>query len=1753
MENTIEKLNQNRLMELTEDDYQNIINNTVLKTLFLAKVKEGHEFVFEEAYELQEDLITPEYIIIVLDTIKKQQPDAYLRFFYVNIEEFIEEFPKDVSPIVEQYIADNLPNAIKLLETTDQIYERLENPIIIESIINNRLEKHYGSIYMDPPTLEFENLLLEALDTHHYKYIYTMNTKILEKCLETNNLSGAVYGVHLDNKEEVEIIFTALEEGKIDYDSLSHNFKEHYKEDLRIIKHKIRSEAFFYIDKELFEKDDVRKIIIEEIKRRPEISNDWSLIDAAEKYPDLALTIIKYWKTNNIENLINYKSEVAECVLKEHKEELIDAIIFNLEHNQSAIEEIINNMFRNTHYNPEIGTQIMSHPRFFAYYTSKLPLDKILNNLLSYEYDANPQYSINPEFYDLLANANVHFSKLPTNIKLEINYPENIWLALIPVLDSKYLHPNYLPIDRFVNSPKIFDCFLLRLKELKLNTYNSFLERWQGEITETLIELVLSQDNPLNLTSTQKLRILPMYKAYNSTHLQEIIENVDTIENEELCIMMQHIMNFDDVNTIKRIMPKILEKVVLNPKTIATIGGRIADVAGSLKSIEEGKCNIPEKFIVLYQCVEDFLRTQKEVPLSLTKYYSKEVADIASYSNPDNLVNNTELFNVGTTAPHHFVEYIKECQEKNLPIDLKLIHLAAHTSVSKKPYDYDNITFSDDEKTYEILHTLLNTSDPVKRKVISNWIDTKLTYEFFDCQMENPRAKLINLLVIQDEYTDKILKVINPDNIKDSTVLSNRLLEMLVTEQASEEIKNKVHSTIMALISSDKMNIFTANQSFNAYIELVTDPIFVDYVKRTFIPNITYNLQYLEPLLESELYKEETLKQLNRNKYNATNYYVTRLISTYPEIKQYVKDFLEEDTNEYTQFVDSYFNIDILPSYLKNHSIDKVIEFIVHNQNLNLITPELYNIIKEYLLIQHTEYKRESFEELERLFGKEILLLLESDNLKSLLSKNKDVVVKFTKLFTPRELSERIITTVNDSLGQNLFNIHNAHIINFFTNTLAKIQGGITDEEIREIINTVVDYIPDNLDEEIKKTGNELLLHTYKVNKHDFISILIQELINNQNTYAPLFNAITKNMIVKKRNEYRSTQDIYRDTNLTYELDTNSLYNALFNYLAKNDPEELISVTLFSDNDELNEKTIIFLSGHQEGFTQEELLAIKKNIPKLKKLFIQRIDELNKTDLSWDSDWELGWDDENSYKKFDNLPKRYNYLLNIPEFTKQVKKIPKFPPKKKITDIMGFINIPVFEQLAKDEEKYQALSALMSKYCFLEWDNLFEPTIRQLSIGEDTINLYNFINAFSKIYDIEKKIILRERQRLIDIIVAEMVQAGKSEEEINNYIEKQKREPINVQISPYKILKYSVIYSSIANYYKIILGSEDFELVKRNDTPNASYRNAEDRLQRASEMQIKMFDLNQVTVPSFTYEHTVGEEKKQKLAVTVGNRADSRNLTHGERTGACMRAYGHADSLFEFCNTDPRGFHITFTDPETNEYVSRVSCFRNGNTVFLNQLRESVSKKYTTQEVIEACIAVAKELIERSKDSDMPIENVVASTGYALSGYPTQQISPQNDISDGVYYGYRDVNNYAVVLATTGENGKAVEFKPDGTNQPVYEPVRLKPREYKLPNITESVIIQLQRITGIKECLENKDSYDYYKTLDFNYEILETEYLHVIIGQDWYVALDINGNLTHDIAVQNEHSIEELNEALAKMNKIKEDKMSIGGFTNGVQ
>ena len=147
MDSILEKLNQNRLMELEDVDFEQIANNTELKSLFLAKIKEGYPFNVDYAYQLQDDLLTPEYIPFLLDIIVKQDFDSFMSEYVFESEENIaKQLPPQVLPVFFDYINNYIPMVLDYLKTNDEVYGSIENPKVIKIIIDNKLEQHYGSI-----------------------------------------------------------------------------------------------------------------------------------------------------------------------------------------------------------------------------------------------------------------------------------------------------------------------------------------------------------------------------------------------------------------------------------------------------------------------------------------------------------------------------------------------------------------------------------------------------------------------------------------------------------------------------------------------------------------------------------------------------------------------------------------------------------------------------------------------------------------------------------------------------------------------------------------------------------------------------------------------------------------------------------------------------------------------------------------------------------------------------------------------------------------------------------------------------------------------------------------------------------------------------------------------------------------------------------------------------------------------------------------------------------------------------------------------------------------------------------------------------------------------------------------------------------------------------------------------------------------------------------------------------------------------
>ena len=211
-----------------------------------------------------------------------------------------------------------------------------------------------------------------------------------------------------------------------------------------------------------------------------------------------------------------------------------------------------------------------------------------------------------------------------------------------------------------------------------------------------------------------------------------------------------------------------------------------------------------------------------------------------------------------------------------------------------------------------------------------------------------------------------------------------------------------------------------------------------------------------------------------------------------------------------------------------------------------------------------------------------------------------------------------------------------------------------------------------------------------------------------------------------------------------------------------------------------------------------------------------------------------------------------------------------------------------------------------------------------------------------------------------------------------------------------------------------------------------------------------------------------------------------------------MRIGGAGESLFEFCLTNENGFHVSFNDPKTGELVSRVSCFRNGNTLFLNQLRYSLNDKYENKDIIEACKIFSKKMIELTRNSKYPIENVIASNGYALEHESIVNINC-DDIQKGLPDFYSDIGEYAVIMASTTEPFTPIKTGPSSVEK--YPIIRSKVKKYEGKRANAAI----KHIEGVDLF------YSGYEPENINIENRKVEV--AFVGEDWYVARLIDGQI----------------------------------------
>lgn len=318
-----------------------------------------------------------------------------------------------------------------------------------------------------------------------------------------------------------------------------------------------------------------------------------------------------------------------------------------------------------------------------------------------------------------------------------------------------------------------------------------------------------------------------------------------------------------------------------------------------------------------------------------------------------------------------------------------------------------------------------------------------------------------------------------------------------------------------------------------------------------------------------------------------------------------------------------------------------------------------------------------------------------------------------------------------------------------------------------------------------------------------------------------------------------------------------------------------------------------------------------------------------------------------------------------------------------------------------------------------------------------------------------------------------------------------------------KMISLANCYASSSSKYGLLFGDEVFRLIAANEGKNKASMVKYKRLELGVGHVLGMYNREVIPIPPFDDNMITDNDKC--FNVVVGNTTNMINLALGEATNSCMRIGGAFYDFYNECLEGKVGFHIILSEPGTDKFISRVSGIRNGNTIFLNELRNSECDGYSNEDCADVIRLVAKRLVEESKNSEFPIDNVVITNDYAMENYTSELVKLNlSDRKEALYGISHNIGAAceAIVLASSREDNQLVDISLGKDKISYYKPQRDKVRVYE----GEDAVRRVVQLEGMINKLLNG------VTLD-NIEIsLNIDVIRCISGSDWYIAVDSNGN-----------------------------------------
>lgn len=179
-----------------------------------------------------------------------------------------------------------------------------------------------------------------------------------------------------------------------------------------------------------------------------------------------------------------------------------------------------------------------------------------------------------------------------------------------------------------------------------------------------------------------------------------------------------------------------------------------------------------------------------------------------------------------------------------------------------------------------------------------------------------------------------------------------------------------------------------------------------------------------------------------------------------------------------------------------------------------------------------------------------------------------------------------------------------------------------------------------------------------------------------------------------------------------------------------------------------------------------------------------------------------------------------------------------------------------------------------------------------------------------------------------------------------------------------------------------LLGKEVIKKIYSNNGFTSSSQS--ERINVACDLLTAMVSRKESTVPYIngtyrTYKYSIYDSTDETL------------LTAGLDTNACFRCCGNDNDFLHYCALNKNGFVIKLTDSEGN-FIGRAAGFRNGNGVYINQLRTIYDKKssaYSSERdaIIKTFEQACNDIVETSQKNQNEknkIDFVVVTKSYTL-------------------------------------------------------------------------------------------------------------------------------------------------------------------------